>query len=141
MFANVKSKTGQVVANTRTTLNITSINGETVLVENSPTNIASINARLNNRPTFSRYFEGVDEDDFSTLVPITSITGNVSIGWNLNDPDPQPVGVRGAGSFIDVKLKAYDSPIGVASVPEPNTLLGLLAVGLLGTSLKLKRQL
>lgn len=141
LFANVKSKTGQVVANSRTTLNISTINGETVLVENSPTNVASINARLSTRPTFSRYFEGVDEDDFTTLVPITSMTGTVSIGWNANDPDPQPPGVRGAGSYIDLKLKAYDSPIGVASVPEPNTLLGLLTLGLLGASLKLKRQL
>ncbi|GFE68685.1 choice-of-anchor W domain-containing protein [Chroococcus sp. FPU101] len=145
LFANVKSKTGQVVANSRTTLNISTINGETVLVENSPTNVASINARLGTRPTFSRYFEGVDEDDFTTLVPITSVTGTVSIGWNANAPNPQPLGVRGAGSHIAIKLKAYDSPlgedVGVASVPEPHTLIGLLSVGLLGASLKLKRQL
>lgn len=143
LFANVKSKAGQVVAGTRTTLNVSTINNETVLVENSNNNNASINARLFNRPTFSRYFEGVDEDDFTTLIPITSMTGTISIAWLANGPNPQPPSIRGAGSFIDVKLKAYESsdidPVDTV-IPEPSSILGLLAVGLLGASVRLKRQ-
>lgn len=143
LFANVKSKAGLVVNSTRTTLNVSTINDETVLVENSINNDAGINARLSNKPTFSRYFEGVDEDDFTTLVPITSMTGTISIGWNVNAPNPQPPGIRGAGSSVDIKLKAYESPdidVEATVVPEPSSILGLLAVGLLGASVRLKHQ-
>ena len=76
--------------------------------------------------------------DSGTLVPIlTSLGGSQTAGdWRLTISDNAP---GDAGSLGSWTLNLEGTPIAPVSVPESSSVLGLLALGLLGTAAALKR--
>ena len=76
--------------------------------------------------------------DSGTLVPIlTSLGGSQTAGdWRLRISD---LSGGDAGSLGSWTLNLEGTPIAPVSVPESNSVLGLLALGLLGTAAAFKR--
>ncbi|GEA28839.1 hypothetical protein MiAbW_03420 [Microcystis aeruginosa NIES-4325] len=75
-----------------------------------------------------------------TLVPmLTSLGGSQTAGdWRLRISDNAP---GDAGSLGSWTLNLEGTPIAPVSVPESNSVLGLLALGLLGTAAAFRRHL
>lgn len=78
--------------------------------------------------------------DSGTLVPIlTSLGGSQTAGdWRLTISDVSTGGTASLGSWT---LNLEGPPTAPVSVPESNSVLGLLALGLLGTAAAFKRHL
>jgi subtilisin-like proprotein convertase family protein len=76
--------------------------------------------------------------DSSTLVPIlTSLGGSQTAGnWRLTISDVDDISTGALGSWT---LNLQETPIAPVSVPESGSVLGLLALGLLGAGAALKR--
>lgn len=75
---------------------------------------------------------------FSSDTTITSLVGKVVISWTTQDP--QPPG-KGARSSVAVQLKGFDPSSSIdpqSTIPEPSSILGLLAVGAFGTLFRIK---
>lgn len=74
---------------------------------------------------------------FTSDTPITSMVGKVVMRWTSQDPQPAGKGARGS---VAVQLKGYD-PDNIApasGIPEPSSILGLLAVGAFGAMSRIK---
>ncbi len=78
--------------------------------------------------------------DSGTLVPmLTSLGGSQTAGdWRLTISDNELFDTGSLGSWT---LNLEGTPIAPVSVPESNSVLGLLALGLLGTAAAFKRHL
>ena len=78
--------------------------------------------------------------DSGTLVPIlTSLGGSQTAGdWRLTISDNEEDDTGSLGSWT---LNLQGTPLAPVSVPESNSVLGLLALGLLGTAAAFRRHL
>lgn len=117
---------GLVAPGTSIEIQITDINGCGPTCNLSDTLTSAV---FNTQPSQAKYF--------TSDTPITSMVGQVVMRWTSQDP--QPPG-RGARSSVGVEFKAYD-PVNInpqSTIPEPSSLLGLLAVGVFGTLSRIK---
>jgi hypothetical protein len=77
--------------------------------------------------------QAITKNFFSSDESIASLKGFISISWTSSF-NPQ---AKGANSRIGFKIKGYNRPV---AVPEPASILGLLAVSSIGFSSTLKRK-
>lgn len=93
---------------------------------------------------FAKQFYVIDDPFRGDGVEITQMTGTFMMDWDENDllipGGPQSVN---ANARIGFELKLFDPPgegNEIESVPEPSSILGLLSLGSLGFTSRLKRK-
>lgn len=77
----------------------------------------------------------ITKNYFASDTSIKSLSGIANMSWLLGSPNPNQANAR---SLVGLKIEGFSDPS--ASVPEPGTVAGVLAMGMFGVTSVLRRK-